>query len=75
MNKNVGCTSIIIRVLISLILIIGYVKCVIKLVNCDFEAPYKAEVIYGIGTCTGLGAIFGYINIPDGKQLQKTDTK
>ena len=43
----------------------GWVKCVIKLVKTDFQAPYKAEVIYGIGTFTGAGAIIGWIDIKE----------
>lgn len=44
---------------------IGWVLCVVKFVRSDFKAPYKAEVVYGIGTLTGAGAIIGYININD----------
>lgn len=40
----------------------GWVKGVIKLCSCDFEPSYKAEVIYGIGSVTGLGAVIGWID-------------
>lgn len=43
--------------------IIGWVMCVVKFVKSDFDAPYKSEIIYGIGTFSGLGAIIGWINI------------
>jgi len=44
---------------------IGWVMCVVKLVKTDFQAPYKAEVIYAVGTFTGAGAIIGWIDIKD----------
>lgn len=57
---------------LTIVLLVGYVNDILKLVKCDFEAPYKAEVIYGVGAVTGLGAIIGYINIPDGKKVEET---
>jgi len=56
---------VIIPIVIIILSIMGWVKCVIKLVKTDFEAPYKAEVIYGIGTFTGAGAIIGWIDIKE----------
>ncbi len=44
---------------------IGWVRCVIHLIKTDFAPPYKAEVIYGIGSFTGMGAVVGWINIKD----------
>lgn len=41
----------------------GWVKNIIKLSNCDFQAPYKAEVIYGIGIIPVVGAITGWLDI------------
>lgn len=58
--------------------IIGEVKCIIKFVQCDFKAPYKAEVIYGVGTITGLGAVVGWIDInnnPEIKPIEKNSIK
>lgn len=50
---------------IIITLLIGEIKCVIKMINCNWEPIGKAEAIYTIGTFTGLGAIIGYINIED----------
>jgi hypothetical protein len=50
---------------------IGYVRCVVKFINCDFKEPYKAEIIYGVGTASGLGAIIGWINIEDNPKINK----
>jgi len=35
------------------------------MVTCNWEPIGKAEVIYTVGTFTGLGAIIGYINFED----------
>ena len=51
--------------IIMLLIIIGWIMCLVKFLNCDFKTPYKAEVIYGIGTFSGLGGIIGYLNIQD----------
>lgn len=55
----------IITALIAALALTGWIMCVAKLVQTDFKAPYKAEIIYGIGTFTGAGAVLGYINIQD----------
>jgi len=41
---------------------VGWVKCIVKLVFCDFEASYKAEVIYAIGVFSPLGSILGWMD-------------
>lgn len=57
--------SIILITVLTILSIVGWIMCVAKLVQTDFKAPYKAEIIYGIGTFTGAGAVLGYINIQD----------
>lgn len=42
---------------------VGWVKNIIKLSNCDFEAPYKAEVIYGIGLVPIVGMVTGWLDV------------
>jgi len=42
---------------------IGWVKNIVKLVRCDFEAPYKAEIIHSLGVLPPVGAITGWINM------------
>jgi len=54
----------IIYVVILLLCGIGWVKNIIKLTQCDFEAPYKCEIIHGVGL-TPVGAITGWINIKE----------
>jgi len=48
---------------IVIVCTIGYVMNIVKLVSCDFKAPYKAEIIHGAGLVTGLGTITGYLNV------------
>lgn len=43
--------------------LVGEVKCIVKLCQCDFEPSYKAEVFYTIGTFTGVGAVIGYLDL------------
>jgi hypothetical protein len=44
---------------------IGWIQCIYKTVKCNWEPVGKAEVIYSIGTASGLGAIIGWIDIED----------
>jgi len=41
----------------------GWVKNLIKLSDCDFEAPYKAEIIHTVGLIPPVGAITGWLNV------------
>lgn len=56
-------TILIIQLILAVLSVIGYVKCIIHLIQCDFEPSYKAEIIYAIGACSGLGAIIGWFDI------------
>ena len=49
---------------------IGWIKDIIHLTECDFEAPYRAEAIYGIGLIPVFGAVIGWIDIEDGPQKE-----
>ena len=50
-------------------LIIGWVLNVVKLVESDFEAPYKNEVIRTVGTFVPpIGGIAGWVDIDDAKK-------
>jgi hypothetical protein len=50
---------------LTVILLIGEVKCVIKMCSCNWESVGKSEAVYTIGTFTGLGCVIGYIDIKD----------
>ncbi len=43
--------------------VIGWIKNIIKLSECDFEKPYKAEVIHTVGLVPVIGAVTGYLNV------------
>jgi len=59
--KNLGIGII----LVSLLLIIGEIRCIYKMVTCNWEPIGKAEVIYTAATFTGLGVVVGWFNIED----------
>ena len=42
---------------------IGWVKNLIKLSNCDFEAPYKAEIIHAVGLIPPVGMVTGWLDV------------
>ena len=42
---------------------VGWVKNLIKLTECDFEAPYKAEVIHAVGIIPPVGMITGWLDV------------
>ena len=54
-----------VQVVIGAVVITGYVKNIVKLSNCDFKAPYKAEVIHAIGIVPPVGCITGWLSIDD----------
>ena len=54
---------IVLQILIVLVVGTGWVKNIIKLADCDFEAPYKAEVIHVVGLVPPVGMITGWMNV------------
>lgn len=56
---------------IWILVIVGEVKCFIKVLKCDWEPIGKTEVIYGVSLITGFGAIVGYIDIEDSSDKKK----
>lgn len=66
MNHNTS--SNLVSIFIIILVCWGWVANVIKLVNLDFEAPYKAEIIRGIGVPVGaLGVVLGFIDFDEEK--------
>lgn len=65
------CILILIVMVILVLPGIGYVANIVKLCKCDFETPFKAEVIRGIGVFVfPVGVITGYLTIKDGKETK-----
>lgn len=58
-------TIFFIYISLAIFLFIGEVKCIYKVFTCNWEPIGKAEIIYTVGACTGLGAIIGWIEIED----------
>lgn len=69
MKNNKGFTIIelvFVLAIIALVLLgpVGWIKNLSKLANCDFEAPYKTEVIRAVGVpIVPVGVIAGYMDI------------
>lgn len=58
-------TIFVIQLVIAIALLVGEVKCIYKAFTCNWEPIGKAEILYTVGACTGVGGIIGYINIED----------
>ena len=56
-------TIFIVWLVIVLVIGVGWVKNLIKLTECDFEAPYKAEVIHIVGLVPPVGMITGWLDV------------
>ena len=54
-----------IPILLSILLVVGEIKCIGKALKCNWEPIGKAEIIYTGAACTGLGSVVGYIDIKD----------
>ncbi len=48
--------------IIMILILSGWIQCLVKFCKCDFKESYKAEVIYGAGLCTGTGCIIGWFD-------------
>lgn len=67
-KENVDGTIGCIIILFWVAMISGYFINIYKLIQCDFKAPYKAEVIRGVGVATGIiGCFVGWLDIEDGE--------
>jgi hypothetical protein len=66
-------TVFVLGVLFALVfLAMGWVTNVVRFVKADFEAPYKNEIVRGIGIpFVPLGVVMGYIHIDDSHTIEK----
>lgn len=53
------------QIIISILAIVGELMCIYRAIDCNWEPVGKAEVIYTVSACSGLGAIVGWIDIED----------
>ena len=58
-------TVITLQLTIVLLLSTTYVVNAYKLMQCDFESPYKEEIIYGIGAVTPFSIVTVWYNKED----------
>jgi len=58
---------------VLVIVFTGWTMNLIKLIDCDFEAPYKAEAIHTIGLIPPIGMITGWMDIEDGGKEEQTE--
>jgi len=56
---------VIIYLVLSVVAVIGEIKCIIKAIDCNWEPVGKAEIIYTGSAVTGLGSIIGWFDIED----------
>jgi hypothetical protein len=52
-----------VQLVVVLIVGTGWIKNIIKLADCDFEAPYKAEVVHTIGILPPVGMVTGWLDL------------
>ena len=57
--------KLLISLLFILAVIVGEVRCIYKMCTCNWEPVGKAEVLYTVGSFTGLGMVIGYFDIED----------
>lgn len=60
-----GVGSCLLTLAIMLVMVVGEIKCIYKMVNCNWDPIGKSEIIYTMGTFTGLGCVVGYLDIED----------
>lgn len=61
-----------IYVLLAIFGLIGWIKNISKLIDCDFEPSYKTEVLRTVGIVVApMGAIIGYMDLIDVKTPEK----
>lgn len=64
-NKIFSGVGFIFMVVLVVGIIGGYLGNIYKLINSDFEDPYKSEIIRGIGVFPPIGVIVGWMDIGD----------
>ena len=69
--KKVIAFIIVVMVCVALVAsVYGWIANVVYFFECDFEAPYKAEIVRAIGIPIGpVGSVMGFIHIDDGNDL------
>jgi hypothetical protein len=61
--KNLGITLT--MIILTILALIGEVRCIYKACTCNWEPIGKAEIAYTASAICGLGCFVGYIDIND----------
>lgn len=61
--KNQKGNTLIVMLILMAVIGTGWVKNIIKLSNCDFESPYKAEFIHTVGILPPIGMVTGWLDV------------
>ena len=63
MNTTTIKSILLLGILLTLLMLVGWVKDISHLRQCDFQSPYKAEILYGIGAALPpVGGIAGWFD-------------
>lgn len=63
MKVSVGCNFL--ALLLVFAMLFGELRCIVKMVRCNWSPVGKAEVLYTVGSFTGAGCIIGWFDIED----------
>jgi hypothetical protein len=68
--EKLGIVGVLIVFCLMIAVGIGWITNIYKFATADFKAPYKNEILRGVGIpFTPLGAVLGYVTIADGKEV------
>ena len=56
---------VVVSCLLVCILLVGEIKCIMKVIQCNWEPLGKAEIVYTASAACGIGTIVGWIDIED----------
>ena len=57
MKRRTPCAIVIIQLAIVLFVATCWIVNLVKFTKCDFESPYKSEVIHGVGVFTVVASV------------------
>lgn len=64
-KENTGWLKLIFSILLIFFLLAGEVQCIIKTFKSNWKPIGTREIVYTVGSLTGLGGIIGWIEIED----------
>jgi hypothetical protein len=70
-GETVGVLAFLVMIMLGLCSALGWGMNIYKFASCDFQEPYKAEIVRGIGIpFAPMGAVVGYFRIADGAEAK-----